>query len=400
MQQAINNTIKIQKKLREKGLIFFIVFLSLVIPLSTDIYLPALPKMAAIFNDTKGLVSYTLIGFFIFFGLSTLFWGPLSDKFGRKPVLMLGIIIYTIGSILCIMASNIHSLIFYRIIQSIGGGAIVAVSGAIVKDSFEGKKRESVMAFVQSMSMIAPLIAPILGAFLLKITSWRGLFVILALFGLLALIGVTLFEESLIEKHEGDILSSIGRLTHVAKNPNFSSLMIIFLLSQIGNMAFVSASAYIYINKFQLNEQSYSFFFAINAFFLIIGPLFYIKLSKHLSSFQVVVGSFIVMILSGIFVCIFGINSPFIFASAFIPTSFFSGVLRPLGTNLMFNQQKGDAGSASSLMNFAATIFGSFGMFLASFNKIDNVILLGSLTIITAVISIILWFPVSKKINM
>lgn len=397
MQQAIN--LKAQKKLGEKGLIFFIIFLSLVIPLSTDIYLPALPKMAVIFNDTKGLVSYTLIGFFIFFGLSTLVWGPISDKYGRKPILTLGIIIYTIGSILCVVATSVYSLIIYRIIQSIGGGAIVAIAGAIVKDSFEGKKRESVMAFVQSMSMIAPLLAPIIGAFLLKITSWRGLFVALTSFGILAFIGVLLFEESIDDKHDGSVLSSIGRLIHVAKNPNFSSLMIIFLLSQIGNMAFVSASAYIYINKFHLSEQAYSFFFAANAFFLIIGPLFYIKISKHLSSFQIVVGSFAITTVSGILVCAFGLSSPFIFAIALIPTSFFSGVLRPLGTNLMFNQQKGDAGSASSLMNFAATIFGTFGMFIASLNKIDNVILLGALTVITSIISIILWFPISKKIT-
>ena len=256
------------------------------------------------------------------------------------------------------------------------------------------------MAFVQSMSMIAPLLAPIIGAFLLKVTSWRGLFVALTLFGLLALTGVLLFEESNNDKHDGNILSSLGRLIHVAKNPNFSILMIIFLLSQIGNMAFVSASAYIYINKFHLSEQIYSFFFAANAFFLIIGPLFYIKISKILNSAQIIVLSFIIMVLSGILVCIFGINSPFIFALALIPTSFFSGVLRPLGTNLMFNQQKGDAGSASSLMNFAATLFGTFGMFLASLNKIDNVILLGALTIITSIISIILWFPISKKIIM
>ena len=134
MEQTID--LKVQKKLGEKGLIFFIIFLSLVIPLSTDIYLPALPKMAIIFNDTKGLISYTLIGFFIFFGISTLIWGPISDKYGRKPILTLGVLIYTIGSVLCVLASNIYGLIIYRVIQSIGGGAIVAIAGAIVKDSF------------------------------------------------------------------------------------------------------------------------------------------------------------------------------------------------------------------------------------------------------------------------
>lgn len=400
MQQTIGriSAAKTQKYLGEKGLIAFIVLLSAIIPLSIDIYLPALPRMSETFNDTRGLINYTLIGFFIFFGISTLIWGPISDKFGRKPILQTGLFIYVAGSILCVFATNVYSLIFYRILQAIGSGAIVAVAGAVVKDSFEGKKRESVMALVQSMAMIAPLIAPIIGAFILKVTSWQGVFVVLSLFGIFSFIGASLFQESIDEKHDGNLASSLGRLVHVAKNPRFSSLMLVFLLSQIANMAYVSSSAYIYVKDFHLSEQTYSLFFAANACFLIMGPLFYIKLSTFMNSNKIIITGFVFMLISGIFVCTLGQISPWFFAAALIPSSFFGGVVRPLGANLMFNQQKGDAGSASSLMGFGGTVFGSLGMFIASLNLVNNITLIGLITVITSTLSLILWFAISKKI--
>lgn len=399
MEQVINNISikKSQKYLGERGLVIFIVSLSAFIPLSIDIYLPALPTMATVFGDTTGLINFTLIAFFIFFGLSTLIWGPLSDKFGRKPILLVGLSIYVIGSILCISANNIYMIILYRIIQAIGSGSVVAVAGAIVKDSFEGRKGESVMAIVQSMTMLAPAIAPVLGAFILKSTSWRGIFVLLTVFGIGAFLGAIFFQETINKKHTGNIFSSIGRLVHVAKNPRFSSLMMVFLLSSISIMSFVSASAYIYVNEFKLTEQTYSFYFALNAIFAIIGPLAYIKISKHFSKRKIIMSSFIMIIISGFLVYSIGAISPLVFALMLIPGTFFSSLLRPLGTMLMFDQQKGDVGSASSLMNFVATILGSFGMFLVTLNFIDNIKLIGLINLIAAFASLVLWLSVSKK---
>ena len=153
--------------LKEKGLMIMISLFSAIIPLSIDLYLPVLPKMVEKLNTTQSLVNLTLTFFYIFFGISTLLLGPLSDKYGRKKILLIGTILYTLSSFFCMMAINVESLILFRIIQAIGSGAIVAVASAIIKDSFDGKKRETMFAIVQSMMMIAPIIAPLLGAFLL-----------------------------------------------------------------------------------------------------------------------------------------------------------------------------------------------------------------------------------------
>jgi DHA1 family bicyclomycin/chloramphenicol resistance-like MFS transporter len=275
-----NKTIK-QKYLGNRGLLILTAFLSAFIPLSTDLYLPSLPLMTQSFHTTSTLVNLTIILFFAFFALGTLFWGPLSDKYGRRKILLTGLVMYTASSILCAVSGNIYQLIIFRVLQAVSSGASTAVGTAIVKDIYEGKKRESILAVVQSMAMVAPIIAPVIGALILKVTSWRGVFWVLAILGLIAAIGGTLLQETISERYKGSTFKSLGQLAVVIKNPGFSSLLVTFFLVNIPYMAFITASSYIYVEGFGLSEQVYSYFFAFNAFFALIGPLIYIRLSRH-----------------------------------------------------------------------------------------------------------------------
>ncbi|EGW38670.1 MFS transporter, partial [Desulfosporosinus sp. OT] len=104
-----------QKYLGEKGLLALIGFLSAFIPLSTDLYLPALPRMADNFHVSVGLINLTLTLFFIFYAAATLLWGPLSDKYGRRPILIIGLILYTTASVFCALSTNVYQLIGFRV---------------------------------------------------------------------------------------------------------------------------------------------------------------------------------------------------------------------------------------------------------------------------------------------
>ena len=139
-----------QKYLGEKGLIALITFLSAFVPLSTDLYLPALPGMAKYFSVSADLANLTLILFFVFFAIGTLFWGPLSDKYGRRPVLLIGLSVYSAASLACAGSWNIDYLIAFRILQALGGSGAFAVATAMIKDVYEILKTEK------------PLLAPIL----------------------------------------------------------------------------------------------------------------------------------------------------------------------------------------------------------------------------------------------
>lgn len=386
-----------QKYLGDKGFMAFIAFLSAFIPLSTDIYLPALPHMVESFNTDVSMINLTLILFFIFYAIGTMFWGPLSDKYGRKPVLLIGMIIYTTASILCIFSGNVYQLILFRILQSIGCGAATAVSIAIVKEVYNGRKRLTVLAMVQSMGMLSPIISPVVGAIILSALSWRGVFVVLALIGVLAVAGSIAMEETIEERTAGSILKSIGRIRVVASNKEFLTLLITFSMISIPMMSYITASSFIYVDGFGLSEKMYSYYFAANAVFFLLGPILYIKLSKYYNSNLLITTCYIVTGISGLLLCIIGNLGPLVFALSLIPASLFGSIMGPPRINLMLEQVQGDNGAVSSLISCTNTFFGSIGMLIISLNFLNRVLLMGLMYMVISIVSLIIWFKISKN---
>ncbi|MDI3481639.1 MAG: transporter, family, multidrug resistance protein [Tepidanaerobacteraceae bacterium] len=385
-----------QEYLGNKGLIIFLALLSAFVPLSTDLYLPALPTMTKYFQTQDYLTNLTLILFFVFFSIGTLIWGPLSDKYGRRPVLLVGLIGYIVASFLCSTALNVYQLIFFRILQATGGSVASALATAIVKDVYEGRKRESILALVQSMVVICPAVAPVIGALLLKITSWRGVFVTQALLGIVTFVGALAFQETLEARSNGSIMQTIGRLGVVLKNPGFTFLLIIFSMLSITSMAFISASSYIYQDVFMLSSQVYSYYFAFNAAGMLAGPLIYLKLSARFKRFSIINACFITIVLSGIFIYALGNTGPQAFAIMLLPATIAASCTRPPSTFFMLEQQKEDAGSASSLMSSFATVMGSAGMVIVSFVPGNLVKLVGAVNIVFGMICGLMWLAATK----
>jgi DHA1 family bicyclomycin/chloramphenicol resistance-like MFS transporter len=394
---VVSDTNKGQKYLGQKGLIVLIALLSAFVPMSTDIYLPSLPGMAKYFNVSVNLINLTLILFMVFFGLGNLLWGPLSDRYGRKPVLLAGLALYIIASLLCARAVDVYQLITFRVFQAVGGGAASAVAMAVVKDVYEGRKRESVMAVVQSMVLIVPAVAPVLGGVLLKFTSWRGVFWTLAGIGLLALAGGIALEETIDKHYTGTILQTMGRLGAVLKNPGFTSLLIVFSLKSIPLMAFIAVSSYIYVNGFRLSAQVYSYYFAINAAGLISGPMLYLYLSRQFDRKSIITVCFTMVAISGLLVCGLGSLKPWLFAVTLLLSAIAGSCLSTPSTILMLEQQQGDTGSASSLIGCFGILIGSMGMLLIAFSWSNIILALGTLNIITGLVCGALWLVISKK---
>jgi len=396
MDQTKGN-LRIQKYLGEKGLIVLIAFLSAFIPLSTDLYLPALPRMAENFNAAPSLINLTLILFFLFYAAGSLFWGPLSDKYGRKPILLIGLVIFTVASVLCAFSENVYQLIGFRIIQAIASGAATSVAQAIVKDSYSGRKRLSILSLVASMTMVAPIVAPVVGALILRFTSWRGVFMVLAVIGLLITFAVIAMEETIEQRSKGSILQSLGRLGVVARNPGFMALLLTFALMGIPMMSFITSSSYIYVNQFGLSEQVYSYYFAGNAVFMVIGPLLYMRLTRLVNPISLITVSYVIACFSGLLIVTVGSQSPMLFALSLLPATLAGSVTRPPTANLMLEQQKGDTGAVVSLMSFTVTIFGSIGMMMISLDWANRVRVMGLLYVIFAIASLVLWSWISKK---
>ncbi|AGK99386.1 multidrug effflux MFS transporter [Clostridium pasteurianum] len=391
------NNSKRQKYLGDRGFVVFIAFLGAFVPLSTDLYLPALPSMVESFHTNIALLNLTLILFFIFYAGGMLFWGPLSDKYGRKPILLSGLIIYTLASILCANSGAVYQLIVFRILQAIGSGAAVSVSVAMIKDSYDGRKRVSILALVQSMAMLAPVIAPVLGALVLKVTSWHGVFWILSIVGIIAIVGGVFMQETIAKRSNGNIFQTVGRIGVVIKNLRFAVLLIIFSIQMLPLLAYISMSSYIYVDGFGLSEQAYSYFYAFNAIFSVIAPLFYMRLSKHYKNNPIITTCFGIIVVSGILIITIGKFSPWLFALSILPATLAGNLIRPPSTNLILEQQREDTGTAASLMSFSYTFMGSIGMMLISLNFANRIFVMGSMYVIIAMISLVLWILIQKK---
>ena len=380
-----------QKYLGSRGLIALIALLAAFVPLSTDLYLPALPTMSKSLQAPVEQINLTLSAFFVLYSVGMLVWGPLSDRYGRKPILLIGLSVYVLASGLCSITTSVTALIAFRALQAAGGSAAGAVSSAVVKDTFSGRQRESVLAIVQSLAMLSPAVAPMFGAMLLSVTTWRGVFWTLTGIGVMALLGGLLLEETLQERNTGALLYSFTRLGKVLQNRGFTMLMLLFSLGGISGMAFVSASTYIYQDGFHLSSQAYSFYFAVNAIFLIVGPMVYLRISRHFHAETIIRVCFLISLASGVLMILFGHLTPYIFALCILPSSVAGSIIRPPAVNLMLEQQKGDTGSMVSVMNCTNLLMGSLGMTLISFNWGNTIIALGIMTLLTALTSTLAW---------
>lgn len=386
-----------KKYLKDKGMLALLTFISAFPPLTTDLYLPALPQMQEVLNTSQSQVNLTLSMFFVFFSVGLLFWGPLSEKFGRKPVLLIGMVIYIISSLMCGFSQSVGQLIVGRIFQGFGGSAASAVATAMVKDLYIGRKRERVMAMVMSMMIIAPIAAPVMGALMLKYVSWEAIFFVLAGVGTVGFMASVVLEETLKNRYTGSVYRSWGRLAVVLKNPGFSILLAIFSIEAMFIMSFLAASSFIYINGFFLSEQKYSYFLAFNAVFAMIGPILYVRLSRHFKPNTIISVGFPVFIFCGIAVSVIGHTSPWAFASFSALASLAVTIMRVPGINLMLEQQVNDSGSASALINFFGMILGSFGMVLVSLNPDDLILTLGCIQIVIGLVSGVLWFLIRNR---
>ena len=387
-----------QKYLGQAGLVLFITLMNMFIPLSTDLYLPALPSMSSEFGVPTSVTNLTLVAFFFFYAVGTLFWGPMSDKYGRKKILLTGSALYALSSMACAMATSVYVLIGARVAQGIGAGAITAVSMALIKDCYSGKQRESILAIVQTVAGLAPMLAPVVGAILLIFTDWHGAFWLLTIAGVLCFLLSLLYQETLPadEKYEGSVLGAMGRLFAVGKNISFIVPCFIFSLYNLGFMGYISMSSYIYVEYFGLSEQVYSYFFAANAGLSMIGPMLYVKFFSNSNKKKFAAICFTVYAVCGAALILVGGMHPALFWLGFMPFSLMGTITRPFSTNIMMDQQTGDTGSASSLISGVATVFGSIGMVTASL--FSNIVAgLGTIILTIGIVSIVGWTLLMKS---
>lgn len=368
---------------------FLIIILLAGFPaLATDMYLPALPMLQHMWELSLAEANFSLVIFFITFSFFLLVYGPLSDRFGRKPVLYVGLVIFIAGSIFCALSQSISQLVLARFLQGCGAAAASSLSLTLSKDLYTGEKQKKVMAYIGVIVPLVPMIAPMLGSWVIEHLSWRVIFASHVTLAIVAFIGVLTLKEPPIHRTKGGVGAVLRRYCVLFQNRPYRNLTLVFSVTPLCFYSFLAASGSIYMHDFALPAQSFGLLFGFNAIGLMSGSFSCARLSSRFSSMQILNWSLLGMFASGICMLTWH-NTAYSFALSMFGVSYFMGMSRPLCNHMVLEQVRADIGAASSLLTFASFVWGSIGMQIVSFVPDAKILLIA----ITALIgSLLPWF--------
>lgn len=256
-------------------ILIFIGIVSAFGPFVTDFYLPALPVLSEYFDTTASLVQLSLTFSMVGLAVGQLIIGPLSDKYGRKLPLMVSLVIFCISTVGCLYSPEIHGFIFARLLQGLSGAGGVVISKSIAIDLYQGKELTRFFAMLSSVQGLAPVCAPVLGGILLGAMDWKGIFWILLAIGILLIVALSAFKESLeIKKRQkGNVFSTFKYYLPVLRNRQFMRYVLIQAFAMGVMFTYIAASPFIFQNHFGTSPFAYSLCFGVNALGIMLGSL-------------------------------------------------------------------------------------------------------------------------------
>ena len=258
------------------SLIVVLGMLSAFGPLSIDLYLPGMPQLIAELGADHSLGQATLSASMIGLAAGQLLLGPLSDRYGRRTPMLIGVGVFALMSVVCALAPNMPVLLAARVVQGLGGSAGIVITRAIIRDVSSGAEAARAFAMLAAILGITPVLAPLLGGALLLITDWRGLFLALAVIGaaLVALIWFRVPDTLPAERRVDAGLRALGaEAAGVLRNRPFVVMAIALALGSLALFNYVSMSAFVLQEQFGFDEQQFSIAFAVNSFGILGGSM-------------------------------------------------------------------------------------------------------------------------------
>lgn len=243
-------------------------------PFTVDLYLPAFPVLQEDFRTSAAAIQLTLTGTMIGFALGQLIVGPLSDKVGRRIPLLAVTALHVLASAGAALAPSLELLSVARVAMGMGAAAGGVVAMAIVRDLFGGRRLVVMLSRLALVSGVAPVVAPLIGSALLAVMPWRGIFVVLALYGAVMLISAVLFVPETLPKarrHEAGSTTVLERYRSVFRDRVFIGVLIIGGMSFSGLFSYLSASSFLFQESYGFDAQQYGLLFAANSVGVVIG---------------------------------------------------------------------------------------------------------------------------------
>jgi MFS transporter, DHA1 family, multidrug resistance protein len=345
----------------DRRIFLLLASLSAFAPLAIDLYLPSFAAMTAGLNTTFDQVQRTVSVFLAGFALGMLIYGPISDRFGRRRVILIGAGVFTLASIACTLTQSIEQLQLFRLFQALGGGAATVVARATVRDLFDEREGAKALALIAITTSLAPLVAPVAGAYILQLGSWRWEFATLTLFGLACWVATFLMlPESLqAENAQTSILKAFKAYWQVLVQPQSIWIVLSGALLFAAMFSYITAIPFVYVGFHGLSEKSFGLLFGMNITSLMILGYISSRIVKNTGTLRIIrMGS--IVSLTG--ACLVGLGTyptePSTSALVLTASGLFLGVgalgfIAPNSTARLLTTHKERAGAASAVYGCA-----------------------------------------------
>lgn len=387
-------------RVRFPPIILLLALLSAFPPLATDMYLPALPLLQQEWGVPLVAINLTLVTFFMTYCGFLLVYGPLSDRYGRKPPLLAGVSLFILSCVVCGLSQGAGMMIGGRILQGAGAAAASAIVFAISKDRFTGKQRQRVFIQIGVIVATAPMIAPILGGWIITLFSWRWIFLLQALLGTVALAGVLRMDESLRVATRPGFREVAASYLRLFRNKKYIWLLLTLSCTCVPVFAFIGGSSDLYITRFGYDERQFGYFFGFNALAFVLAPLSFSRLARHYATTRLMPWAFTGMLVSSLLLLCPWIPEPWRLTLPMFFLTFSFSFCRPAGNNLILEQVDRDTGAASSLMVFFYFMIGALAMWFFSFDWNDKIVVLGRMGVVSVGCTLLLWQVVTRRLQL
>lgn len=368
-------------------LILYLVLLSAFGSFVNDMYLPTLPEMVKAFHTSVPTVQLGLTFGMIGLGLGELILGPMSDRFGRKPILVGALVVFCIGAVCSVWSRTIHVFIWWRLVQGIGASGGYFLARTIPADMYKGRTLAKVMALVGAINGFAPASAPVIGGLVARSIGWQGIFWILFAFSAMLLLLSMALKESLPESRR---MSGFGPAFHnyviLVRNKHFL-IHVLLKGSALGMLfAYISSAPFIIQDHYHFNQLQFGLFMGVNALFVATGAMVALKF-KPLKRAAMFAARALVVVIAAQIICFYTVDSVWVYDALNLPMIFCLGMLFTVANTLAMNEGRECAGDASAMIGLGGYMFGAIVSPLVGMGDIihSTAIVLGVLALITLI---------------
>ncbi len=353
-----------QTRLRRAWMVLVLGTLSAFAPLSLDMYLPALPTLATDLHTSTSMAQLSLTFCLLGLAVGQLFVGPMSDMLGRRWPLLIGLAVYTIVSFLCAITSSVWFLQLLRLAQGLAGAAGIVIARAIVRDYYTGTELTRFFALLMLVNGVAPILAPIFGGQLLRVTNWHGIFVVLGMIGVILMVAVIVgLPESLPKQQRlsGGVTKTFTRMVGLFKDRMFMGYSLSQGFVMAAMFGYISGSPFVIQKMFDVSPQIFSLIFAINGIGIIIASQISARLSMNVGEKKVLISGLLLAGVSSLVLFAFiqsGAKLLWILPPLFLVVASV-GVVTTTGSSLAMQEQGQNAGSAAAVIGISQLLMGA-----------------------------------------